>query len=325
MSGVGSSVISGVPRSFLSLPAAAVAGRKSATAAAMITTSAPADSAPIAACICAAVSTGTTRTPGGTASSTVDTRVTSAPRDTASAATAYPCLPDERLAMTRTASIGSRVPPALTTTFTPVEVARTEHVLHGGDDPLGRRQPARADVAAGEPSRLGLHDVHAPQAQPLEVLRHGRVLPHLRVHRRADDHRRPGGEQRGGQQIGRDPGRVGADEAGRGRRHQDQIGTLAEHGVRDRRLVVPEGGADRLGRQRRERGPPDEVLGALRHHGHDVRAGVDQATTDLDRLVGGDATGHAENDSLAGEAHHGWIRPGRRPLRRPRQLPAGPA
>ena len=37
----------------------------------------------------------------------------------ASAAIAYPCLPELRLAITRTASIGSRVPPAVTTTLVP--------------------------------------------------------------------------------------------------------------------------------------------------------------------------------------------------------------
>ena len=48
------------------------------------------------------------------------TRVTLAPRDAASSATAWPCLPDERLPMKRTGSIGSRVPPAVTTTRSPV-------------------------------------------------------------------------------------------------------------------------------------------------------------------------------------------------------------
>ena len=73
----------------------------------------------IAACNSAAVSTGSTATPGGTGSATVDTSVTCAPRAAASAAIAYPCLPDDRLAITRTASIGSRVPPADTATFNP--------------------------------------------------------------------------------------------------------------------------------------------------------------------------------------------------------------
>ena len=49
--------------------------------------------------ISAAVSTSTTRTPAGAWSGRVVMTTTSAPRSTASAATACPCLPDERLPM----------------------------------------------------------------------------------------------------------------------------------------------------------------------------------------------------------------------------------
>jgi hypothetical protein len=89
MSGVGSSTISGGPSVFLSLLAAGALGRKSATAAAITTTSPPSRTA---ACTAdsswAAVSTGTTCTPTGTGRSTVDTSVTRAPRAAASAAMA---------------------------------------------------------------------------------------------------------------------------------------------------------------------------------------------------------------------------------------------
>ena len=47
------------------------------------------------------------------------TTVTLAPRRTHSSEIAWPCLPDDRFAITRTASIGSRVPPAVTTTLRP--------------------------------------------------------------------------------------------------------------------------------------------------------------------------------------------------------------
>ena len=103
--------------------------------------------------------------PATTGRSTVVTSVTLAPRAAASSARAWPCLPDERLPMKRTGSIGSRVPPAVTSTRTPGEVGgggRAEERLGGGlDDGGGLGQAAGADVAAGQAPDLGLDDVHA--------------------------------------------------------------------------------------------------------------------------------------------------------------------
>ena len=83
----------------------------------------------------------------------------------ASSAMAWPCLPDERLPMNRTGSIGSRVPPAVTSTRRPARSGAVEHALDGGDDRRRLGQPTGADVAAGEAARLGRDDVHAPPAQ----------------------------------------------------------------------------------------------------------------------------------------------------------------
>ncbi len=74
--------------------------------------------------ISAAVSTRSTATPGRTGWLLAVTRVTSAPRRCAAEARAWPCLPDDRLVMNRTGSIGSRVPPADTTTLTPARSSR---------------------------------------------------------------------------------------------------------------------------------------------------------------------------------------------------------
>ena len=82
---------------------------------------------------------------------------------------------------------------------------------------------------------VGLDDVHAAAAQRGDVVDDGRVLPHLGVHRRADHDRRPRGEQHVGQQVGRQPGGVRAEQPGRGRGDEHQVGRLAEPGVRDRR------------------------------------------------------------------------------------------
>ena len=98
-------------------------------------------------------------------------------------------------------------------------------------DRLG--QAPGSDVAPGQPALLRGHHVHAPAAQGGQVVLHGGVLPHLGVHGRAHHHRGPGGEHGGGEQPVGDAGRVAAEEAGRGRHDQDQIGALAQLGVGD--------------------------------------------------------------------------------------------
>ena len=73
-----------------------------------------------AACICSADCTSTRRTPSGVGRWTGPaTSVTSAPASRAARAIAKPILPDEWLVMPRTASIASKVGPAVTSTWWP--------------------------------------------------------------------------------------------------------------------------------------------------------------------------------------------------------------
>jgi len=64
---------------------------------------------------------------------------------------------------------------------------------------------------------------------------------------------------------------------------------------------VPQRGLDGLRGQGVKGGPTDEVQGTLREDRSDVCTGVDQPAADLDRLVGGDATGNPKDDSASGE------------------------
>ncbi len=119
-------------------------------------------------------------------------------------------------------------------------------------------------------------------------------------------------------------------------RDDDEVGGLAEVGVRDRVGVVPERHVGRLGGEGVEGRPPDEAQRALGEDRGDVGAGVDEAAADLDRLVGGDAAGDAEHDAAAGErpshvSPAGELglsprcrRRARRRRRRPRRRPAPP-
>ena len=154
--------------------------------------------------------------------------------------------------MMRTASMGSRVPPAVTSTRTPGEVvALGEHRGRGLDDDGRVGEAALPDVTAGEAPALGIDHVHAAAPQRREVVLHRGVLPHLGVHRRRHQHRRARREQRGGEQVVGDAGRVLAERLGGARRDHDEIGGLAEARVRDRLGTVEQRRARGLRRRAR--------------------------------------------------------------------------
>ena len=79
--------------------------------------------------------------------------------------------------------------------------------VDGGHDVGRLGQAAGPHVAAGQTADAGLDHVDAAAAQHRQVVLHGRVLPHLGVHGRADHHRAPGGQQRGREQVVGDAGR----------------------------------------------------------------------------------------------------------------------
>ena len=204
--------------------------------------------------------------------------------------------------MTRTASMGSRVPPAVTSTRTPARSwlrAKTQSAASTMRVRIG--EAAFAHVAAREPTGLRVDHVHAATAQGGQVLLHRGVLPHLGVHRRSDQHRGPGGEQRGGEQVVGDPGRVLPEQLGSGGRDHDQVGRLAEMGVRDHlsrgvRATREQRRARRFGGEGRKRELTDEAQCVSGEHRHHVGAGIDEAPADVDGLVRGDASRHAEHD-----------------------------
>ena len=85
-----------------------------------------------------------------------------------------------------------------------------------------------------------------------------------------------------------------------GGRDDDEVGGLAEPGVRDRIGAVEQRRARRLRRERGERERADEALRVVGEHRRDVDAGVDEPPADLDRLVGRDPAGDAEDDPRHG-------------------------
>ncbi len=192
---------------------------------------------------------------GDEVSVVVVTSVTDAPRSTAASAMAWPCLPDERLPMKRTGSIGSRVPPAVTSTCRPcidrgVPDVVSSSVAAATMSTGSASRPAPTSPPARRPS-VGSTTWTPRDRRSDEVVLHRRVLPHLGVHGGADHHRRPGGQQHVGQQIVGVPRRVGRQQLRGGRRHQDQVGLLAQGRVRDGVVIVPQGCGARVRRPAR--------------------------------------------------------------------------
>ena len=166
-------------------------------------------------------------------------------------------------------------------------------------DLLRLRQPARAAVRAGEPPecRFEHHSATAPQRG--HVVDGRRVLPHLGVHRRCEQHGTSRREQRRGQQIV-GPARNGASQqVGSGRRDDHQIGTLADGDVRHLRDVLEHPGLYRLAGQRLEGGGPDEAQCGCGRDDADLVARLGELTNDGGGLVCGDTPGDADDDPLA--------------------------
>ncbi len=244
MSCVRSSSIVGTPRSFLSLVRAISRGRKSATAAAISGTSQDSNSRSQAAASSAAVATESSRVAGGAGSDAfAATSVTWAPRRAACRASAKPILPDERLPMKRTLSIGSRVPPAVTSTRTP-----SSRPSPGARSCVASAASQAAKSSAGSGSRpTPCSPWEASSPSPGARYGHaarGSAAPGWPAWPGADTsgrssraRRRPAarGERRRGQQVVcLAVGQLG-DRIGAGRRDQIGIGPLDQRQVRDRR------------------------------------------------------------------------------------------
>ena len=82
---------------------------------------------------------------------------------------------------------------------------------------------------------------------------------------------------------------------------------LSEARVRDRLGRVEQRRAGRLRRERREGERADEAQRIVGEHRHDVRAGVDELAADVDGLVRGDSAAHTEHDTPAVQrARQAW-------------------
>lgn len=178
----------------------------------------------------------------------------------------------------------------------PGEVTGGQQRLRRGEDVLRLRHAAGSTVTAGELSVGRADDVDAALTQRGDVRLCRAIPPHLRVHRRSEQHRGLGGEQRGAQQVvGEARGDLREGVRGRGC-HDHQLGGLTESHVPHLRHIIMHARGDRVPTNRLPCGQSHEaqrILGG--HHGHVVPTLREQAH-EVHRLVRGDAARDSDDD-----------------------------
>ena len=101
------------------------------------------------------------------------------------------------------------------------------------DDVVGLGEAALADPAAGQIARARIDELHASRCQHRQVATHGVVLQHVRVHGRSHQDRRARRQIQRTEKVVCDAMRELADDVGRGRRDQQQLGIGRERDVLD--------------------------------------------------------------------------------------------
>ena len=122
------------------------------------------------------------------------------------------------------------------------------------------------------------------------------------MHRRTDQNRSPGSQQRGREQIVGQPSRVLGQNSGSGWGDHDQVRILPEFRVGNRVFPAPEVHLRWFGPERVEGQFPDESESVFGENGRNERSGIDEASADFDGLVRGNASAHAEDNPLARDA-----------------------
>ena len=210
--------------------------------------------------ISSAVSTRTTFNDlGGGVDVGPHTTVTSAPRRRACVASAKPIRPVDRLEMYLTGSIASRVGPAVTRTRTPARSFGRERRRHRFDDRGRVGEPSDPEIAGRKVPFLRIDQDGAVGGDLRDVALHARVLPHLGVHGRSDDHRAPAHQVGGAHEVVPAPGRE--PRQARRCRADDHVGVRppCELDVDDALGLVEEVDVHRRTRQSGQRSRADEI------------------------------------------------------------------
>ncbi len=188
-----------------------------------------------------------------------------------------------------------------------VLVDRADRLAERADERLRLDDATGALVAAHELAAGGADHAHAVGPQRRDVALRRRVGPHLPVHRRGDDDGAGRGEVAGGQQVVGEPlGEPGQRVGGR-RVDPEHVRPARERDVGLGVDALPHLGADGVAGDPLEGRRTDHRQGAPGRDDVDVRAGAHEQARDEHRLVRGDATGHAQQDTASCQARLGLV------------------
>lgn len=183
-------------------------------------------------------------------------------------------------------------------------------VEQGGDRRQDRLRFGHAShplVAAGQGSRLGSDHVVSVLLDERHGPTGGGMLPHLGVHRRRHQDGRPRGEEGGREDLVGEPVSEAGEGGGGGRRHDHHLGPAAEVGMGADRRIREQPGQGMAAGDGSEGGGTDEGGGCLGHDDANLGPLLDEAARQVDGLVGGDSSGHAEHDPAADEHHSSTV------------------
>jgi len=160
-------------------------------------------------------------------------------RAAAAAAMAWPCLPDERLAMKRTGSIGSLVGPDVTSRRMPVSgpalrnIASTAAAISSGS----AMRPTPASPGSASRRCLGRR-CECRRMQVAPDCAWSLWPTHPRIHRRRNEDRLVGGKQHGGGEIVGVAACHFGQKIGRRRGNHDKVGIAREADMADIELAL---------------------------------------------------------------------------------------
>ena len=288
----------------------------------MISASAPGSAASTASRIAAVVGASTSSASAGSGTEVMPwMSVTRAPRASAASAIATPMRPVERLPMKRTGSMGSAVPPAVTTICQSARswvagwrgrasrwIGRPDRGVTDGRyhrrDELGRlREAALAHGPGRKWTHLRLHDGIAEATQPLDVGARRGVRVHASVHGRRHHDGSLGREAHRGDDVTRHAVRHGTQPVRRRRRHEHRVGGVRGDDVPDAPVRLELEGVEhhRSSAERLEREWPQEPRRAVGHEHLDVRARGLQLAHELSGLVCRDGPADPQHDEATVE------------------------
>ncbi len=175
-----------------------------------------------------------------------------------------------------------------------------QRLVHRGDDGVLAGEPAGAGHPACEIALVGVDNLGAARTQHLDIFLRSRVVPHVHVHRRSDNHGRGAGEVQRGKKVVGDAARKFRKNIGGCGSDEKQVRALRDGDVLDGAFQVgfaarfrEKIGDDFLPAQRSEGQRRDEFASAARHHHLHAKAILLQTAHQFRGFVGRDSTGDA--------------------------------